>query len=125
MNKREALERCRDGWKKLADDPTLHKRDVDELKGLKQNCPCCELCEDPPDSGNTNCANCPLLGYAWQEVCVSDEDHDHCCSDPDSLFRKYTNASRQHNLAAKAIVSLKIHEASIKALADLDTIEAV
>lgn len=121
--KRKSLEICRDGWKKLADNPDLLKWHVEEFKEMRNWCPCCEYAGGGGERRSLDCTSCPLLGYAWGMEEDSNKSNYCHCLDISSPYYKWEREDT--NPALRAKYSREIYEASLKALAALDAEEAV
>lgn len=77
MTKKEALEKCRDQWKWLAetgdDDKYLYFMTIpiDPDDTPLNDCYCCAY----DDQFSSDCVYCPLINYAWAEDCTDDDSH--------------------------------------------------
>lgn len=113
MTRGEALQKCKEHWRWLADTGGKLRSEYFEIKGIHSKewplneCYCCEYDTQFTAEGEVDCPHCPLTGYAWSSSS--------CLSREVSIFDAWFCSTTSHE---RSFWALKMVEACDRALND-------
>ncbi len=116
MTEDTALRTCRKLWIWMYQNPDLAKWEWpgwNDTGTMKNDCPCCEYAGGHPRrTFETNCAECPLMGFAWA-VDSGTMDPWYACENFRSPYLGWSNSENEDDCQLYALEIIRACETAL------------